>query len=87
MMSINEARLIKHIKKGCTYRRLAEIYYTKENELHGMQWSGQDLCREACDVLGINWRNPPKGNKEFDEENQSRLSKGLPEADFFYWFD
>jgi hypothetical protein len=53
-MTINEARLIAAIKSPgrCTMRALAEIYYPPEHELHGIQWAGQDLCRQATAILG-----------------------------------
>jgi len=83
-MSISEARMIKHIKMGfCTYRRLAEIYYPEDHDLYGMQWAGEDLCREACKVLGFDWCNPnPTDDPEFEKQNQLSFEGGKP----FYWF-
>lgn len=84
-MTINEARLIREIKKGCTYRRLAEIYYTQDDPAYGNQGYGEDLCKEALSILypdksglfsvGVN----EKEDAKFGIENKSRV------GDFFWW--
>jgi len=78
-----EARLIREIKRGCTYRRLAEIYYPIDHNGHGNQLYGEDLCKEACGALGINWAfsgfPPPPLTPEFDAVNKSRI------GDFYWW--
>ena len=80
-MTINEARMIREIKRRCTYRRLAEIYYPEKSNGHGNQMFGQDLCREACDTLGIDWQRPYDARrKKFNAVNQSYLGK-------FYWWE
>jgi len=85
-MTINEARLIREIKKGCTYRRLAEIYYPKDDIGHGHQICGQDLCREALRALYPNddvWMMDypeQKFGKSFELENLSRVCPG-------YWWE
>lgn len=81
-MNLREARLIREIKKRCTYRRLAEIYYTPTEDLSGLQFAGEDLCEEAFSVLYPN-RNRHEveygKDPEFDEENKSYL------GDFYWW--
>lgn len=85
-MNINEARLIREIKKGCTYRRLAEIYYLEHDVLHGKQFSGEDLCKQALNTLYPNvdlWgmEYPEKRfGKNFKEDNLSYFGN-------FYWWE
>ena len=78
IMSLNEACLIREIKRSCTFRRLAEIYYPKENELHGMQFAGEDLCKEALKVLYPEFTEEYFG-EDFDKENKSYI------GDFYWW--
>lgn len=84
-MTIHEARLIREFKKRCTYRRLAEIYYPEDENGHGNQGFGEDLCKEALEVLYPNkeWislmvDSSDKGYK-FGQENKSYL------GDFMWW--
>ena len=76
-MTINEARLIREIKKRCTYRRLAEI--------HGSGECGDDLCFEAFKLLYPKLKRHPfqfrygKQAKKFDEDNKSLI------GDFYWW--
>lgn len=85
-MTLNEARMIREIKKGCTYRRLAEIYYPPEHQYHGIQGCGEDLCREALTVLYPNddvWMMfcpEEKLGSQFDIDNLSRCFLG-------YWWE
>jgi hypothetical protein len=77
-----ECKRIREIKRGCTYRRLAEVWYPDPAEdLHGNQLAGEDLCREACAVLGIDWMHPPEfpSTPEFDQVNKSY------HGDFYWW--
>lgn len=85
-MTINEARLIRAIKRRATYRALAEIYYPKDHPGHGNQLFGEDLCREALDALYPGHLVPSNSlkengvpTKEFDEENKSFV------GDFYWW--
>ena len=81
-MSIHEARLIREIKKGCTYRRVAEIYYGPGR---GNQMDGDELCYEAFKVLYPKLKWHPfkfrygKQAKKFDEDNKSYI------GDFYWW--
>lgn len=83
-MTINEARLIRELKKRCTYRRLAEIYYPSGVNGHGNQMYGRDLCIEALQVLYPNrdvWKDGPEpADIDFYEDNRSYLGD-------FYWYD
>jgi hypothetical protein len=85
-MTREEALLVREIKKGCTYRRLAEIWFdSPEHPLHGLrgnQLAGEDLCRQACAALGIDWMHPPEYGDDpaFDAENTSSVGE-------FYWWD
>jgi hypothetical protein len=84
-MTEGEARLIREIKKNCTYRRLAEIYFPKDNPTHGMQFAGEDLCREALVILYPTeeiWgmmAPEEKFGESFKSENQSYI------GDFYWW--
>lgn len=90
-MTINEARLIREVKRRCTYRRLAEIYYPEtETGFHGMQMEGQDLCKEALKVLYPShdiWQKgvPQELNEhyKFDAENRSWFGGRI--ADYYWW--
>ena len=87
-MTLNEARLIREIKKRCTYRYLASIYYSKDEIGHGNQGWGEELCRKALKVLypddNIWMMDKPeeKFGKEWREENLSKFSKN---ADYYWW--
>lgn len=79
-MTINEARLIAALKSPnrCTMRALAEIYYPPEHALHGVQWAGQDLCRQAASILG-------RGILEHEEDfldGWTREATSKPKVDF-----
>ncbi len=50
-MSINEALLIRELKKRCTYRRLAEVYYPVKDKRNGVQSYGEDLCKDAFSTI------------------------------------
>lgn len=81
-MTVNLARLIREVKRGCTFRRLAEIYYPREHELYGIQMAGEDLCKQALKVLypGIDvYTSVLRTHFRFKEENMSRL------GDFYWW--
>lgn len=86
-MTINEARLIREIKKRCTYRRLAEIYYPEDDPGHSNQGYGEDLCKEALETLYPDknyWCSPPKFTEPyeclyFNEENFSKIN------DHYWW--
>lgn len=80
-MSVHEARLIRELKKNCSYRRLAEIYYSPRDHLYGIQMAGEDLCVMACAALGID-RNIsyPSGMQVFDEDNRSYIGS-------FWWWE
>jgi len=81
-MTIHEARLIREIKKGCTYRRLAEIYYPEDHVRHGNQGYGKDLCKSALDVLYPGehlWVDCSDKNSKFGIDNKSKI------GDFFWW--
>lgn len=69
-MTIHEARLIKQIKSTgwCTYRALAEMYYPPGDPLKGNQLAGQDLCREAAEILGMHW-------EELDPSSEEQILK------------
>lgn len=78
----NDAERIRELKRGCTYRRLAELWHPDpSHDLHGNQLEGEDLCREACAILGIDWMNPPQfpSTPEFDQVNKSHY------GDFYWW--
>lgn len=81
-MTINEARLIREIKKGCTYRRLAEIYYSPSQDGHGIQGYGEDLCKTALKILYPKydvWKKGPPKSARFGLENKSDI------GDFYWW--
>lgn len=81
-MNKESALLIKKLKLGCTYRRLAEIYYPEDHDLHGMQFAGEELCEEAFKALypdremrdQVMGEDPP-----FDKDNKSTF------GDFYWW--
>ncbi len=57
-MSINEARLIRYLKTGRvmhSWRRMAQIYYPIDQDWHGNQLAGKELCKDAAEVLGENY--------------------------------
>lgn len=84
-MTINEARLIRHIKRSSTYRALAEIYYSANHNGHGNQLYGKDLCIKAFAVLYPHRRKHPfeyeygKQSEQFEAENKSLV------GDFYWW--
>ena len=83
-MLLNEARLIRELKRGCTYRRLAEIYYPEDADGHGSQGWGEELCFEAFAVLypdlGHPFKiEPEKMSEEFNSDNKSYV------GDFYWW--
>jgi hypothetical protein len=83
-MNIHEARLIREIKKRCTYRRLAEIFYPEKDPGHGNQGYGEDLCRYAVLTLYPDrkiWSGKSRllQNKRFIEMNKSYV------GEFFWW--
>lgn len=83
-MTIREARLIRELKKRCTYRRLAEIFYTKKENGYGNQLYGKDLCLEAFKTLYPKKKHPftinvVKESNKFKEDNKSYL------GDFYWW--
>jgi hypothetical protein len=52
-MSINEARLIVSLRQArYSLRAIAEAWYPHDHPFHGNQGEGQELLREACDLLG-----------------------------------
>lgn len=81
-MTINEARLIREMKKRCTYRRLAEIYYPEDHDEHGLQMSGQDLCFEAFQTLYPELDHPfLLSDEEVPDIDENKSVIG----DFFWW--
>lgn len=83
-MTIHEALLIREIKKRTTYRRLAEVYYPVDHDGHGNQGYGEDLCREALDIIYPNrdiWRSKDKDQSaQFGLDNKSYIGE-------FYWWE
>lgn len=83
-MTLNEARLIRDIKKRSTYRYLAEVWYSKSEPGHGNQGYGQDLCKEALEILYPGkdiWRlGNASESIQFDCDNMSYLGE-------FYWWE
>jgi hypothetical protein len=85
-MTLNEARLIREVKKGCTYRRLTEIYYPELHDGHGNQGWGDELCFEAFKVLYPHLEvhpftiEPGRYGDCFDMDNKSRIGE-------FYWWE
>jgi len=85
-MNINTAFLVREIKKGCTYRRLAEIYYPKDHPGYGNQGWGEELCREALKVIYPNddvWMMDYPEQKfgvKWEKENKSYIGN-------FYWWE
>ncbi len=86
-MTYEEALELREIKRGCTFRRLAELYYPKDHELHGRQYAGVDLCMEALRALNIEFNGTitiyvpveKYSSPKFDAENKSYL------GDFYWW--
>lgn len=83
-MTINEARLIREIKKSCTYRYLAEVYYPKDVRGHGNQLFGQDLCREALEILYPNQNKTSSVMGESEEFDKDNLVDSFS-RDFYWW--
>jgi hypothetical protein len=80
VMTINEARLIRELKKRCTYRALAEIYYSKDDLEYGNQLYGEDLCKEALEILyPMTLTIKYKKTKKFQRDNKSYI------GDFYWW--
>jgi hypothetical protein len=60
-MDIHTARVIAELRTiGYSWRAIAEVYYPPENDFHGDQGDGQELCREAAIVLRA-------GNEDSDD--------------------
>lgn len=87
-MTLHEARLIREIKRNCTYRYLAEVYYPLQDKRHGIQAYGEDLCIAAFQKLYPR-HHPYKlttkqliklGSKMFRLENKSKIGN-------FYWWE
>lgn len=84
-MKLSEARLIREIKRKCTYQYLAEVYYSKSDPSHGVQSAGEDLCKEALkklyptefDTLWVGLHR--RSTKEFYKDNKSLV------GDFYWW--
>lgn len=86
-MDIHTARLIRELKKGCTYRRIAEIYFSPQDPGYGNQGFGDELCFQAFKILYPEISKHPleisyeeNTDKQFNEENKSRLGN-------FYWWE
>lgn len=84
-MTIHEARMIRELKKRCTMRRLAEIYYPETQDAHGVYGYGEDLVKEALETLypGMKlWGESvrPDHGAKFREDNLSYLGG-------FYWWE
>lgn len=84
-MTINQARLIRELKRRCTYRRLAEIYYPEGHDSYGVQEAGDDLCLEAFKVLYPGLPHPFEiqlgtYGESFDSQNKSHIGE-------FYWWE
>lgn len=83
-MTIYEARLIREVKRRCTYRYLAEVYYCSGDVAYGIQMEGYDLCIEAFKILYPKKPHPCKlikkrFSKKFIQENKSKV------GDFYWW--
>lgn len=79
-MTINEARLIREIKKWCTYRYLAEVYYPDTDWEHGVQCAGEDLCKEALAIL-----YPGRNIWALGALKSIKFSKANKVDDHFWW--
>lgn len=88
-MTLQEAEKVRSLKKRCTYRALAEKWYPQKHNLHGNQMAGQDLCRDACKLLGIDWMRGyvPGEDPEFDRLNLSEFSSMIGSSDQYYWWE
>lgn len=82
-MTKEEAELIRKIKKGCTYRKLASTIYPLLDDRHGMGWAGEELCEDAfkvpypnIDLGNIQWGL----DASFDQDNKSHFGE-------FYWWE
>jgi hypothetical protein len=52
-MTINEARMICELRlRQYTLRALAEVFYRPNHPMHGNQGEGEELLREATEILG-----------------------------------
>lgn len=83
-MTLAEARMIRALKRRCTYRYLAEVFYPPEDPGHGNQGYGEDLCKEALEVLYPGesvslWMNEGKPGEQFELENKSHC------GEYFWW--
>lgn len=83
-MTINEARLIRELKRRCSYRRLAAAYYPEEHDGHGNEGWGEELCFEAFMTLYPDLGHPFELKPEnvddrFNKENKSYI------GDFYWW--
>lgn len=84
-MTINMARTIREVKKGCTYRRLAEIFWPEDHEYHDSQGMGEELCRKALKLL---YPNDDVWMMDFPEEKFGPLWEKENKShygDFFWW--
>jgi hypothetical protein len=99
-VDINTARLIRAIKISSTYRYLSEKYYSKDDPEYGCQWAGVDLCRDACNALGIEavgciscnvqeetLEKLKLENPDFDLDNLSEFGCKRNEKNTFYWWE
>jgi len=60
-MTIHEARMIRELRRGHTWRALAHVYYPKGHPGHGNQLYGNDLTREAAKILGMSPQDLDEG--------------------------
>lgn len=76
-ITLREARHIRDVKKGCTYRALAEYVLSEDEGCYGHQWAGEMICNMALKKLypehDIKWMDYPgaKFGDSFDRENLS----------------
>lgn len=88
-MTVDDANKVRNFKRLCTYRKLAELWYDPNHPLHGNQLAGQDLCRDACEALGIDWMRSYEFGQdpEFDELNKSHFPGKLGTGENYYWWE
>jgi hypothetical protein len=85
-MTLWEAKQVRELKKGCTYRFLAEACLPEKHELSGNQGIGESLCREALKLLYPNddvwmmYKPKEKFGQSFYNENKSHFGE-------FYWWE
>ncbi len=79
-VSLVHALGIRKVKRGCTFRRLAELYVPKGHVWHGNQLFGMELVDRALKALEIDINKIEFGqDAEFDAENKSHS------GDFYWW--